>query len=84
MPNEPTGGERVDVDETRSRGARSVGFIWILAASLVGAVIVLAIILALFAGALSKANRRGGPRAIPRADAAQFHTPAVAPASPAG
>jgi hypothetical protein len=48
-----------------------------LVASLVAVIVVLALVLAYFAGGLAEANRHGGPSAIPKSDAAQFHTPAA-------
>lgn len=56
-----------------------MGLIWMLVASLAAIVIVLALVLAYFAGGLAQANRQGGPGSAPKTDAAQFHTP---PASP--
>jgi hypothetical protein len=35
----------------------------------------MALVLAYFAGSLHQANSQGGPGAIPKADAANFHTP---------
>lgn len=67
----------VHIGEEKARGARSVGLIWMLVASLAAGVVALAIILAYFAGALNEANNRGGPRALPKNAAAQFHTPAA-------
>ena len=74
-PPEPK--NRVHIGEEQARGARSVGLVWMLVASLAACVVALAIILAYFAGALGEANRHGGPGAIPKNDAAQFHTPAT-------
>ena len=48
-----------------------------LVASLAAGVIALGIILAYFAGALHEANNRGGPGALPKNAAAQFHTPST-------
>jgi len=67
--------KRVHIGEEQARGAQSVGLVWMLVASLAAGVVALAIVLAYFAGALSEANRHGGPGAAPRTDAAQFHTP---------
>jgi hypothetical protein len=67
----------VHIDEIDARGARSVGLIWMLVASLVAVVVVLAAVLAYFSGSLSEANRHGGPGAVPKADAARFHTPST-------
>ncbi|HEY5288525.1 MAG TPA: hypothetical protein VIJ59_00700 [Caulobacteraceae bacterium] len=80
-PSGPSGQTRVDIGETEARGARRVGYIWILVASLAIAVVVLALMLVYFSGSLSDANRRGGPASIPKADAANFHTPPPPPAS---
>jgi hypothetical protein len=46
-----------------------------LVASLLAVVIVLALVLVYFNGSLAEANRHGGPGAVPKADAAKFHTP---------
>ncbi|HEY7900487.1 MAG TPA: hypothetical protein VIC25_04810 [Caulobacteraceae bacterium] len=73
---------RIDIGQEQARGARHVGLIWMLVASLAIAVVVLAIVVAWYAGALNQANLQGGPGAIPKASAQQFHTPAAAPASP--
>ncbi len=69
--------QRVHIGEEQARGARSVGLVWMLVASLAAGVIALAIILAYFAGALHQANSRGGPGALPKNAAAQFHTPSA-------
>ncbi|HEY1447033.1 MAG TPA: hypothetical protein VGF33_00720 [Caulobacteraceae bacterium] len=66
---------RVHIDEIDARGARSVGLIWMLVASLAAVIIVLAAVLTYFSGSLTEANRHGGPGAVPKADAARFHTP---------
>jgi predicted membrane-bound mannosyltransferase len=73
----PTDDEQhqIHIGEVQARGARRVGLIWMLVASLAAMVIVMAVVLAYFAGSLAQANRHGGPGAIPKADAAQFHTP---------
>ena len=67
--------ERVRIGEEQARGAQRVGLVWVLVASLVVVVILMAFALAYFSGELSEANRRGGPTSVPKADAAQFHTP---------
>lgn len=54
-----------------------MGLIWMLVASLAAGIVALAIILAYFAGALNQANNHGGPGAIPKNAAAQFHTPSA-------
>lgn len=69
--------KRVDIGEEQARGAQSVGLVWMLVASLAAGVVALAIILAYFAGALNEANNHGGPGALPKNAAAQFHTPAA-------
>jgi hypothetical protein len=66
---------RIDIGEEQARGAQRVGLIWMLVASLVVVIFVMAIVLAWFAGGLAEANKHGGPGAIPKADAANFHTP---------
>jgi hypothetical protein len=68
---------RVHIGEEQARGARRVGLVWMLVASLAAGVIALAITLAYFAGALHEANNHGGPGAIPKNAAAQFHAPAT-------
>ena len=73
----PPTDDRVHIDEIAARGARSVGLIWMLVASLLAVVVVLAAVLAYFSGSLSEANRHGGPGAVPKADAARFHTPST-------
>ncbi|MGH7022969.1 MAG: hypothetical protein ACREEB_05165 [Caulobacteraceae bacterium] len=78
MASDENDQHRVDIGETEARGARSVGFVWILVVSLAVAVVVLAIVTAWFAGSLNEANRRAG---VPKAAAAQFHTPAAAPSN---
>jgi hypothetical protein len=72
-------GDRVHIGEIDARGARSVGLIWMLIASLVAIVVVLAAVLAYFDNSLAEANRHGGPGAVLKADAAKFHTPATPP-----
>jgi hypothetical protein len=67
--------QRIKIGEEKARGAQRVGLVWMLVASLVVVVILMAIVLAYFSGELSEANRRGGPASVPKADAAQFHTP---------
>ena len=71
--------ERVRIGEGQARGARRVGLVWMLVASLAAVIVVLSLVLAYFAGGLAEANRHGGPGAIPKSDAAQFHTPATGP-----
>jgi hypothetical protein len=66
---------RIHIGEGEARGAQRVGLIWMLVASLLVVIFVMAITLAYFAGSLAEANKRGGPGSIPKADAAQFHTP---------
>lgn len=76
-PAEERPQERVHIGQAQARGARRVGLVWMLVASLVAVIVVLALVLAYFAGGLAEANRHGGPSAIPKSDAAQFHTPAA-------
>ncbi|HXU99949.1 MAG TPA: hypothetical protein VG166_05585 [Caulobacteraceae bacterium] len=68
--------DRVQIDETQAKGAQNVGLIWMLVGSLVAGVVVLGLVLAFFAGSLGEANHRGGPTAIGRAEASNFHAPA--------
>ena len=72
----PDSDNRVHIGEEQARGARRVGLVWMLVASLAAGAGALAIILAYFAGALNEANNHGGPGALPKNAAAQFHTPA--------
>lgn len=67
--------DRIHIGEIEARGARSVGLIWMLIASLAAVVAVMAAVLTYFDSSLAEANRRGGPGAVPKADAAKFHTP---------
>jgi hypothetical protein len=69
--------DRVHIDEIDARGARRVGLVWMLVASLLAVVIVLTLVLVYFNGSLAEANRHGGPGAVPKADAATFHTPSI-------
>ncbi len=71
--------ERVRIGEAQARGARRVGLVWMLVASLAAVIVVLALVLAYFAGSLAEANRHGGPGAVPKSDAAQFHNHANVP-----
>jgi hypothetical protein len=73
----PPSNDRVHIDEIDARGARSVGLIWMLVASLAAVIFVLAAVLLYFSGSLADANRHGGPGAVPKADAARFHTPST-------
>jgi hypothetical protein len=73
--SERSQGPRIDIGEDQARGARRVGLIWMLVASLLVVIFVMALVLAYFAGSLHQANSHGGPGAIPKADAANFHTP---------
>lgn len=67
--------KKIDIGEDAARGAQRVGLIWMLVASLVIVIVVMAIVLAYFAGGLAEANRHGGPGAIPKVDAANVHMP---------
>jgi hypothetical protein len=67
--------EHVDIGERQAKGARSVGFVWILAASVAAAVAVLALIWAFSTIWLHPADQRGGHGGIAPADAANFHAP---------
>lgn len=81
MPHSGDQEGRVHISETQAKGARNVGLIWMLLASLVAGVLVLGLVLVFFAGSLGDANSRGGPTAAGKAEAAKFHAPA--PYSPA-
>lgn len=72
---------QIHIGQEEARGAQRVGLIWMLVASLVVIIVVMAIVLGWFAGGLAQANRQGGPGAVVKKDAAQFHTPAPPPAS---
>ncbi|HEY7853217.1 MAG TPA: hypothetical protein VIB82_09600 [Caulobacteraceae bacterium] len=79
MSNSPHADEhqdRIDIGETQAKGAQSVGLIWMLLGSLLAGVLVLGLVLVFFAGSLGEANHRGGPSAIGKAEAGNFHTPA--------
>ena len=69
--------QRVLIGRSQARGARRVGLVWMLVASLAAVIVIMALVLAYFAGGLAEANRHGGPGAVPKSDAAQFHTPAA-------
>ena len=77
MSQSPTSTEdqiRVHIGEAEARGARRVGLIWMLVASLVAIIVVMGLTLAYYAGSLAEANRLGGPTSVHKADAAKFHT----------
>jgi hypothetical protein len=67
---------RVHIDETQAKGAQNVGLIWMLVGSLIAGVVVLGLVLVFFAGSLGEANHRGGPTAVGKAQANNFHAPA--------
>lgn len=71
----------IHIGQADARGAQRVGLIWMLVASLVVIIVVMALVVGWFAGGLAQANRQGGPGAVRKTDAAQFHTPAQPPAS---
>jgi hypothetical protein len=71
----------VHISETKAKGGQNVGLIWMLLASLLAGVVVLALVLVFFAGPLGIVNHRGGPTTIGKPEAARFHAPA--PYSPA-
>lgn len=73
--SDPSPNGKIHIGQEKARGARHVGLIWMLVASLVVVIVVMAMVLAFFAGSLAQANRQGGPNSIPKADAANFHTP---------
>ena len=49
----------VDIGETRAKGARSVGLVWMLIASTIGAVLALGVVWALFSGQFSATGNAG-------------------------
>ena len=49
----------VDVGETRAKGARNVGLIWMLITSTIGAVLALGVVWALFSGQFSATGNAG-------------------------
>ena len=50
---------KIDIGEEQARGAQRVGLIWMLVASLVVVIFVMALVLAYFAGSLHQANSHG-------------------------
>jgi hypothetical protein len=71
----------IHIGQEAARGAQRVGLIWMLVASLVVIIVVMAGVLGWCAGGLAQANREGGPGGVRKTDAAQFHVPAPPPAS---
>ena len=53
-----------DIGETRAKGAVSVGLIWMLIASMIGAIVALAVVWAIYGGRLAN-----DPASAPRAPA---------------
>ena len=64
----------LDIGETRAKGARNVGLIWMLVASPLGAILAVAIIWTVFSVRFHGVDRAGQSTVRP-AEAAQSHTP---------
>ncbi len=75
-PDEAAAPGAEHISETRAKGGRNLGFVWILGLSTLGALAAVALVWALFSGAFAHTDRHGGTGVTP-ADAARFHTPTV-------